>query len=398
MNLTGAISKRSLDHMTRGSLIRAMFERGRLLKEQVGAANVHDYSLGNPFNEPPPALVQAAQRMWADPRPGMHRYMSNVGFDDVREQIAASLNARHGLTHPLNKNHVIMSCGAAGALNVVLKGVLDPGDEVLVPRPYFVEYDFYVDNHNGVINPVETDANFLPDLNKLEAAIGPRTRVILIDSPNNPTGVIYPESFLRSLDELITRAEEKFGHYIYLLSDEPYAGLAYDGVTVPSVLKNVRHSIVGTSHSKDLGLAGERIGYIAFSPRIDDVQQLFNACALHTRTLGFINAPAVMQRVVAEFQGEVAGLADYEARRNLLYQELRGMGYQLVKPAGAFYMFPESPIPDDGIFISEALKRNLLAVPGYAFAGPGYFRLSFAERTLEDIARSLPVFRELATQ
>ncbi len=396
--LADPISRRSAGQMGAGSLVRAMFEKGAALKAKIGADNVCDFALGNPSVEPPAALFQRVSQLALDPTPGMHRYMGNAGYDFARDAVASSINVRQQLAHPLTKMNILMTCGAAGALNVFLKSVLDPGDQVLVPAPYFVEYGFYVDNHDGVLKPVATKADFQLDLEAMEAGFNEKTRVVLINSPNNPTGVVYNETVLRQLNELITRMEQKYGRYIFLLADEPYVGLLYDGVKVPSVLSMFPHSAIATSHSKDLGIPAERIGHLALSPRIEEVGQLYASAVLNNRILGFVNAPALMQRAVAEFQGQVSGLEEYQMRRDVLYAALTAMGYDIVKPQGTFYMFPKSPNPNDMQFSDELYARNILVVPGKGFGLAGYFRISYAETGADVIERSLDGFSAMARQ
>jgi aspartate aminotransferase len=381
-----------------GSLVRKMFEQGRALKARVGSDKVFDFALGNPLVEPSEAFIAGLQGLLTTERtPGMHRYMSNAGFEDVRAAVANSINARQGLSSPLGQEHILMSCGAAGAINVFLRSVLDPGQEVITFSPYFVEYGFYAANHDGILKAIETDEYFQPKLDLLRGAINEKTRVVLINTPNNPTGVIYPKELLEGIARIIKEKEAEYGQIIYLLSDEPYAGLVYDGTAVPPTLDIFDHSVIATSHSKDLGIPGERIGYLALNPKIPAVHQLFAAAYFYTRTLGFVNAPALMQKAVKNFQGTVIGLEEYQARRDLLYTALVQMGYKVVKPQGTFYMFPGAPIGDSLAFANWALENyKLLVVPGIGFGREGYFRISFAETPLPVIQRALPAFRRIA--
>ncbi|MCL0092780.1 pyridoxal phosphate-dependent aminotransferase [Dehalococcoidia bacterium] len=378
--------------LTRASWIRKMFEEGNRLREIFGADKVYDFTLGNPVHEPPARFYQELRRLTENPIPGMHRYMSNAGYPEARQAVAEVLAEDSGLA--IGPEQIIMTAGAGGGLNVILKSILDPGDEVIVLSPYFVEYRFYVDNHNGVIREVDTDANFLPDMEAIAAAINPKTRGIIINSPNNPTGVVYPSEILARLGRLVAEKSQELGRPIYVISDEPYSKIVYD-VQVPSVFRYIDNVIVVTSHSKDLALAGERIGYIAASPRIDNVGLLLEALVFCNRTLGFVNAPALMQRLVAGLQREKADIEEYRKMRDLLYQSLTQLGFEMVKPQGAFYLFPKSPLADDVEFARIALKYNILVVPGAGFGRPGYFRLAYCvEKSV--IENSLPAWEALA--
>jgi aspartate aminotransferase len=323
----------------------------------------------------------------------MHGYMPNAGYPDVRKKIAAHLNATQQLASQLTADHIVMTCGAAGALNVIFETILDPGDEVIVLKPYFVEYGFYVDRHRGSLITVPTLNDFQIDLEAIRNAITARTKAILINSPNNPTGAVYSRESLEGLARIISEKEAEYGHEILLLTDEPYAGLVYDGISVPPTLQIFPHSILATSNSKDLGLAGERVGFCAVSPLLGD---LFGGLVFNNRILGFVNAPALMQRLVADVQGLVVGLEEYQARRDLLHEALTAMGFEVVKPQGTFFMFPRSPISDDVAFTNAALEQKILVVPGRGFGGPGYFRLSYSGISREDIERSFPGFSLLA--
>jgi aspartate aminotransferase len=390
-----SIAVKIRESLTNASFIRKMFDQGEELRKLYGATNVYDFTLGNPDLEPPAAFNEKLQELANHPLPGMHKYMSNAGYEETRAAVAANLNRIAGQN--LTANHVVMTVGAGGGLNVIFKTLLNPGDEVLVNSPYFVEYGFYADNHQGKLVVVKSRPDFQLDLTAIEAALTPRTKAVLINSPNNPTGVVYSEAGLRGLAGLLRKKEAEYGNPIYLVSDEPYAGLVYDGVKVPPVLSIFDHALVATSHSKDLALPGERIGYIAINPKIPEADILFNGLVFANRVLGFVNAPALMQRLVTGFQGQVTGVEVYRERRDILYHHLTGIGFEVVKPQGAFYLFPKSPIPDDVAFINAALKYNLLLVPGSGFAGPGYFRIAYcvAKDTIE---RSLPFFTKLAEE
>jgi aspartate aminotransferase len=390
-----SIALKIRESLVNASFIRKMFDQGAELRQKFGAENVYDFTLGNPDLEPPAAFQERLRELAEHPVPGMHKYMSNAGYEESRAAVAANLNRIAGQN--LTANHIVMTVGAGGGLNVIFKTLLNPGDEVLVNAPYFVEYGFYVDNHQGKLVVVKSRPDFQLDLGAIEQAITPRTKALLINSPNNPTGVVYSEESLRNLAALLQQKEAEYGNTIYLISDEPYAGLVYDGVKVPPVLSVFDHAIMATSHSKDLALPGERIGYIAINPKIPEADVLFNGLVFANRVLGFVNAPALMQRIVADLQGLVAGVDVYRERRDLLYNHLVSIGFEVVKPQGAFYLFPKSPIPDDVAFINTALKYNLLLVPGSGFAGPGYFRLAYCVAK-ETIVRSLPYFTKLAEE
>jgi len=377
--------------MTRASWIRRMFEQGNELKARHGAENVYDLTIGNPVMEPPPQLVENLRRLTADPPPGLHRYMPNPGYPDVRAKIATVLAKESGVA--LTGDHLIMTVGAACGLNIALHSLLDPGDEVLVLSPYFVEYVFYVDNHGGVVRFVETDEEFQPDLQAIEDAITERTKVLIINTPHNPTGVVYRRALLEQLATLLDDASRRIGHPIYVISDEPYRKISY-GVEVPPMLSIFRNCIFCTSHSKDLALPGARIGVTAVHPEADDAGDIFTAMAFAIRTLGFVNAPGLFQRAVADLQEVTVDVDDYRRKRDLLYEGIIDAGYECVQPEGAFYLFPKTPIPDDVLFIGALMQKNILGVPGSGFGRAGHFRLAYCveERTLR---RALPGLREV---
>ena len=312
----------------------------------------------------------------------MHRYMENAGYADTRAAVARQLYKETGIK--VTSNEIVMTCGAAGAMNVVLKTILNPGEEVIVFAPYFVEYLNYIDNHGGVPRIVQTSEKFLPTMNLLEDALNKKTRAVIINSPNNPTGVVYSESLMKEIGNLLQKKESELGTQIYLVSDEPYRKLIYDGLTYPSPLLYHPSSLVATSHSKDLALPGERIGYLAINPDCPQKQELVDGFIYCNRILGFVNAPALMQQLVKNLQDVTVSVADYQKKRDFLYRNLTEMGYQLVKPQGAFYMFPKSPIPDDIEFVQALKEQLVLAVPGQGFGRPGYFRVSYCidDRTL----------------
>jgi len=360
-----------------------MFEEGRILKQRYGEDKVFDLTLGNPVMEPPPEFHEELRRLAEKPQPGMHRYMENAGYAETRAAVAAQLSIETGLDFTMDD--IVMTCGAAGALNVVLKTILDPGDEVIIFAPYFAEYLSYIDNHNGIARILPTDEQFVPRLDALEAAINGRTRVVLINSPNNPSGVVYSNDFMHQLGELLSNKEQEYGTPIALISDEAYRRIVYDGQECARVWPYYRQSIVVTSHSKDLALPGERIGYIAVHPDYQQGKEMIDGFIHCNRILGYVNAPALMQNIVRYLQTAIIPVADYQRRRDFLYHHLTGMGYSMIKPGGAFYMFPKSPVADDVAFIRELQERQVLVVPGSGFGTPGYFRISYCieDRVLE---------------
>ncbi len=379
--------------MEEGSWIRRMFEEGIALKQRYGAENVFDLSLGNPVMEPPVEFAQELKRLAENPLPGMHGYMENAGYPETREAVAAQLAQETGIR--LAGKDVIMTCGAAGAINVVLKTILNEGDEVILFVPWFVDYHNYVNNHGGVAKVIPTDEQFMPRLDVLEAGIGPKTKAVIINSPNNPTGVVYNEELIHGLGELLSAKGVQYGTDIFLISDEPYRRIIYDGLKYPSPLNHYPQSIIVTSHSKDLSLAGERIGYIALHPDCPQHEEMMNGFIFCNRTLGFINAPALMQHLVRRLQQATVSVADYQRKRDFLYGHLVDLGYAVIKPQGAFYMFPKSPLADDVAFVRELQQWQVLTVPGRGFGSPGYFRLAYCveDRVLEG---SLAGFRKVA--
>lgn len=360
-----------------------MFEEGTALKQRYGEENVFDLSLGNPIMEPPVEFKQELKRLAEHPLPGMHRYMVNAGYAETRAAVAAGLSLETGIKFTMND--IVMTCGAAAALNVVLKTILNQGDEVIIFAPYFVEYRYYIDNHGGVAKVLPTDEQFIPRLDTLETAIGTKTKALIINSPNNPTGVVYSEDFLHRLGELLHKKETQYGTQIFLISDEAYRKIIYDGLKYPSVWHHHPQSIIGTSHSKDLALPGERIGYIAVHPDCSQREELVNGLIFCNRTLGYVNAPALMQHIVRHLQQVTVSVAEYQKKRDFLYDHLIAMGYSVVKPMGAFYMFPKSPLEDDVAFVMELQQWKVLTVPGSGFGTPEYFRISYCvdDRTLE---------------
>ncbi len=372
-----------------------MFEEGIALKKKYGESNVFDLSLGNPIVEPPEAFRRELRR-WVDtPAPGMHRYMPNAGYAETREAVAAHLAEATGLL--FTQNEIVMTCGAAGGINVVLKTVMEAGDEVVIFSPFFVEYIYYIDNHGGVPRIVPTDRRFMPDLKLLEESITPKTCAVLVNSPNNPTGAVYDHEVFEGLGEVLGRKQTEHGRVIHLISDDIYRRLVYDGEKCPQVYEYHPATIVVTSHSKDLAVPGERIGYIAVNPAYDAREELVNGLVFCNRVLGFVNASALMQNVVRALQDVSVDVGEYERKRDVLYGGLVEMGYPVVRPQGAFYIFPRCPIDDDVAFVGELQKHNVLVVPGKGFGAPGYFRISYC---VDDwvIEGSLAGFRAVAGQ
>jgi aspartate aminotransferase len=378
-----AIAEKMRGFVENGSMIRKMFEEGARLRAIHGADKVFDFSLGNP-NVPPPAAFKASLRKVVEAdEPDLHAYMPNAGLAATRAAIAARTGRDQGLA--LDGSHVVVTCGAAGALNIAFKALLDPGDEVLVSSPYFVEYGFIADNHGGVLKSVPCLPDFSLDVKALEAAMGPRTKIVLVNTPNNPTGAIYSAESLGLLAAAMERKGREHGRAIYLVSDEPYRKIAYDGVAVASPLASYPNSIVATSYSKDLSLPGERIGFVAVNPAAEDLPALMGALTLANRILGYVNAPSLMQRVIADVGDACVDVSIYQRKRDLLASGLRAAGYDFTLPAGAFYLFPKSPTPQEADFVALLKDENILVVPGSGFGCPGYFRIAYCvdDRTIE---------------
>jgi len=370
-----SVSQKIKTAMERGSWIRRMFEEGGELKARLGADKVFDFTLGNPDLEPPPQFKEALIEVARDPSPGLHSYMTNAGLLQAREALAGHL--RHMYHQDFGPGDLVLTSGAAGALNVILKALLDPGDEVLILAPYFPEYLFYADNHGGVAVVVETDSAFQLDLQALEKALSPKTKALIINSPNNPTGQVYPAPALEELGHLLKRHGDRTGRVVYLVADEPYSRLLYDKLELPNLFAFYPHTLLATSFSKDLSIPGERLGLAAVSPKAPYRAELLAGFVLANRILGFINAPALMQRVVAKVAGLCVDTTPYARRRELLGQILEEGGYRFLKPQGAFYFFPEAPGGDDLAFVDRLKRENILAVPGRGFGRAGYFRLAF---------------------
>jgi aspartate aminotransferase len=389
-------SEKIVSNLQRSSWIRAMFEEGTKLAKIHGADKVYDFSLGNPFDEPPQEVMEAMQKYVSGEIKGVHRYMSNAGYPEVRAKIAQSLQRESGIE--LSAENVVMTVGAAGGLNVVLKSILNPGEEVLTFAPYFMEYNFYVDNHGGKVVVVPPDTStFEPDLNALEKLITAQTKALIINTPNNPTGVVYSAKILNNIAEILKSKEKEYGTSIYVLSDQPYAEIIFDNLTMPNLLSIFDNGIIINSFSKSLGLAGERIGYIAVSSNIKDAEILTNALAFCNRTLGFVNAPGLFQKVVGDALDAKVNIEDYRTKRDYLYENLTRLGFECVRPQGAFYLFPKALIADDVEFVKKAVKYNILLVPGTGFYCPGYFRISYCV-SMKTIVDSIPAFEKLVQE
>ncbi|MCI8294735.1 MAG: pyridoxal phosphate-dependent aminotransferase [Lachnospiraceae bacterium] len=377
------------------SAIRAMFEEGKRLAAIYGAENVFDFSLGNP-NVPAPEAVKKAVIDILDEEEStfVHGYMSNAGYEDVRETIADSLNQRFGTS--FHMENIIMTVGAASGLNILLKTLLDPGDEVITFAPYFLEYGNYVRNYDGslVVVPANT-VDFQPDLHAFRELIGPKTKAVIINSPNNPTGVIYSEETLTRLGRILEEESKRIGHPIVLLSDEPYRELAYDGAVVPYVTRYYKDTAVCYSYSKSLSLPGERIGYVAIPDEMTEAREVTAAAVIANRVLGSVNAPSLFQRVIKRCIHEKVNVEAYDRNRHLLYESLIGFGFSCVKPEGAFYLFLKSPMEDEKAFCEVCKEHHVLVVPGSSFACAGYVRISYCV-SYEQIQRSLPAFKKIA--
>ncbi len=386
-------SKEIVDKLSKSSWIRAMFELGNQLKQQYGEDNVFDFTLGNPDLEPPEGVISSLKRIINEEEPNVHKYMNNAGYTDVRKKVAEYESRESGMEIPFD--NVVMSVGAAGGLNVVLKSLLNPGEEVIVLAPFFSEYRFYTENYQGKLVVVKTsEGTFQPDVKAIYDAITPATKAIIINSPNNPTGVIYSREILKNVAEAIMEREKEFGTEIFVISDEPYVKLVYDGAEVPNVFTIFKNAIIVSSFSKSLSLPGERIGYVVASPKIKDVDVLMNAMIFCTRVLGYVNAPSLFQKVIADNLGQVCGLESYRERRDELMNILQSAGFSCVKPEGAFYIFMKSPFEDDAKFVQEALKYNIILVGGTGFSYPGYVRLAYCV-SMKSIKGSRKAFMEL---
>ena len=389
------IADKMVNLVKNSSAIRAMFEEGKIMAAKYGAENVYDFSLGNP-NVPAPAEVKKAvfEELEKEDPVVLHGYMNNSGYEDVRAAIADSINRKFQTS--FGEKNIIMTVGAAGGLNVILKTLLNPGDEVIVIAPYFGEYNSYVSNYDGKIVVVSPNTEtFQPNLEELEQKITARTKAVIINSPNNPTGVVYSEDTIKKMADILRSREKELGTDIYLISDEPYRELVYDGIEVPYLTKYYENAIIGYSYSKSLSLPGERIGYLVIPDEVSDAEDVIAAANVATRILGYVNAPSLMQRVILRCLDAKVNLEAYDRNRNLLYNGLKDLGFECIKPQGAFYLFVKSPEADEKKFCENCKKYNILVVPGTSFACPGYVRISYCV-SYEQIERSLPAFAKVA--
>ena len=392
------IADKMKNMVANSSAIRAMFEEGNRLAGIYGAENVFDFSLGNPNVPAPEAVKNAIIEIVSEEDPiVLHGYTnSNCGYADVREAVADSLNKRFD-THFEGKN-IVMTVGAAGGLNVILKALINPGDEVIAFAPYFGEYRSYTNNYDGVLVEISPNTvDFQPKLDEFEQKITPKTKAVIVNNPNNPTGVVYSEETIKKLAAILEKKQQEFGSVIYLISDEPYRELAYDGVEVPYLTKYYDNTIVGYSYSKSLSLPGERIGYLVIPDEADGSEELITAAAIANRTIGCVNAPSLMQKVIAKCVDAEVDVAAYDKNRLALYNGLKECGFECIKPQGAFYLFVKSPIADEKAFCEAGKKYNILMVPGSSFACPGYVRLAYCV-SYDTIINSLPEFKKLAEE
>lgn len=389
------IAKKMIMYVEGNSVTRAMFEEGKRMARLYGAENVYDFSLGNPSVEPPAAVKENMVKILQEVPPNkIHGYMNNAGHEEVREAVAKSLNAKFGTD--FTEGNILMTVGAAGGLNVILKAILDPGDEVIAFAPYFGEYNNYVANFDGVMTAVSPHIpDFQPNFAEFEEKLTKRTKAVIINTPNNPTGVVYSEETIQKLAAILEQKQKEFGTAIYLIADEPYRELAYDGVEVPYLTKYYANTIVGYSYSKSLSLPGERIGYLVIPKEADDYENLWNAAVIANRILGFVNAPSLQQLAVAQCLEEAADISIYDANRKLLYNKLTELGFECAKPKGAFYMWVKTKEPDDKAFAAKAKEFHLLLVPGSSFMCPGYVRIAYCVEK-EMLLRSFASFEKLA--
>ena len=389
------ISDKMKPLMENNSVIRAMFEEGTILREKYGAENVYDFSLGNPNVAPPKEVNESMIRFLQEANQDIHGYMSNAGFPEVREIVAQSINKNHGTD--FSKNNVIMTCGAAGGLNTALKTILNPGEEVLVFVPYFLEYNWYVKNVDGVVVGVNTDENFLPDLKDFESKINARTRGVILNTPNNPTGVVYSAEMIQGISEILLRKQKELNRTLFILADEPYRELAYENIEVPYITKYYPNTIVSYSFSKSLSLPGERIGYLVIPNEMEEAQLVIDTASNANRILGFVNAPSLIQKVIGECIESKVDIDYYDRNRQTLYQMITGLGFSCVYPKGAFYLFMKSPMEDDTAFVEIAKKHRILLVSGAAFGAKGYVRLAYCV-SYETLLASKESFKKLAEE
>lgn len=379
------------------SVIRAMFEEGKRLSDIYGEENVYDFSIGNPNVEPPEQVRQSViDILREEPQNLVHGYMSNSGYEDVRGKIAEYINKTQGTD--IDFDNIVMTVGAAGGLNIILKSIINPGDEVITISPYFGEYNNYVNNFDGKLVEVKADTrDFQPNFVEFEKAINPKTKAVIINNPNNPTGVVYSEESIQKMADILNAKQKEYNTDIFIISDEPYRELVFDDVKIPYILNYYDNSFIGYSYSKSLSLPGERIGYVVINNKMSDIDNIKVALNVANRILGYVNAPSLFQRVIARNLGVTTDMTTYRENRDILYNHLTSLGFEMVKPQGTFYMFPKSLIPDDVAFAEAAKKYNLLIVPGSSFGCPGYFRLSYCIST-EKVKNSLQAFTKLAEE
>lgn len=389
------IAKKMTGYVENSSIIRAMFEEGKRLASIYGAENVYDFSLGNPNVAAPKSVNQSIEEILKEETSVvLHGYMENAGYTDVRETIAKSINRRFGTN--FGSANILMTVGAAGGLNVILKTLLDPNDEVIVFAPFFGEYRSYTGNYDGILVAISPNTEtFQPNLKEFEEKITAKTKVVIVNTPNNPTGVVYSEDTIKKMAAILEAKQVEFGTQIYLISDEPYRELVYDGVEVPYLTKYYNNTIVGYSYSKSLSLPGERIGYLVIPDAVADSEMVISGATVANRILGFVNAPSLLQKVVAKCVDEKTDVSFYNRNRETLYEGLKACGFECIKPEGAFYLFVKSPIANEKEFCEAAKKYNLLLVAGSAFGCPGYVRMAYCV-AYETIANALPKFKELA--
>jgi aspartate aminotransferase len=391
------ISSKMVGLVKNSSIIRAMFEEGQKLAAVYGEDNVFDFSIGNPSVEPPEEVKNAILDIVANENSNLiHGYMNNSGYEDVREVIAHHINKLHATNFSMN--NIIMTVGAAGGLNVIIKALLNPSDEVIVFAPYFGEYRSYVSNYDGILIEIAPNTkDFMPNLEEFRSKITAMTKAVIVNTPNNPTGVVYSEDIIKDLVAILEEKQKEFGTAIYLIADEPYREIVYDGMEVPYLTKYYGNTIVGYSYSKSLSLPGERIGYLVIPSEVSDYEDVYAAASVANRILGYVNAPSLMQRVIAKCIDARVDVEIYNRNRELLYNSLTEYGYTCIKPQGAFYLFVKAPGDDDMVFAKEAKKYNILIVPGTSFGCKGYCRVAYCV-DYSKIENSLPSFKKLAEE
>lgn len=389
------IADKMKDLVNNNSVIREMFEEGKRLAKIHGKENVYDFSLGNPSVPVPEKIGETIKKIIDTEEPcKLHGYMSNSGFEDVREKIANSINKKFNTE--FNEKNIIMTVGAASGLNIVLKSILNPEEEVIVFAPYFVEYRNYVKNYDGkIVEVICNEPNFEPNLKELEEKINSRTRAVIINTPNNPTGAVYSEEIIKEISKILKNKQKEFNNTVFLISDEPYRELVYDNIEVPYITKYYENTFVVYSYSKSLSLPGERIGYVVVPTEMEDSETVITAVTIANRVIGCVNAPALIQKVIGECVDLTVDINEYKKNRDLLYNGLTECGFECQKPQGAFYLFLKSPIKDEKEFCKIAKEYNILMVPGSSFAYPGYVRISYCVEN-DMIKRSLQQFKKLA--